>query len=87
MFSFANHYLPRGTALTHPYVSPGMQPMDLLKNVPRGVIFTCTLDPLRYIGVEYVTKLKQAGNTIACHHFDTLSLIVFYNWLHGVLKP
>ncbi|CZR52818.1 uncharacterized protein PAC_02695 [Phialocephala subalpina] len=59
------HYLPRGTPPTHKYVSPGIQSNDTLKNVPPAAVFTCGFDPLRDVGVEYGTKLKQAGNQVA----------------------
>ncbi|KAE8444455.1 hypothetical protein EG329_000546 [Mollisiaceae sp. DMI_Dod_QoI] len=78
IFSFADHYLPRGTPPSHPYVSPGMQSNETLKNVPPAVVFTCGFDPLRDVGVEYGTKLKQVGNQVAWHHFDTLT--------HGFLQ-
>jgi acetyl esterase/lipase len=78
IFSFADHYLPRGTAPSHPYVSPGMQSNDFLKNVPPSAVFTCGFDPLRDVGVEYGTRLKQAGNDVQWHHFDTLT--------HGFLQ-
>jgi acetyl esterase/lipase len=78
IFSFADHYLPRGTAPGHPYVSPGMQDLSLLKNLPPAAVFTCGFDPLRDVGVEYSSKLKQAGNKVEWKHFDTLT--------HGFLQ-
>lgn len=38
IFSFADHYLPRGTPPVRPYVSPGMQPKDSLENVPPAAV-------------------------------------------------
>lgn len=38
--------------------------MDL-ENVPPVAIFTCGFDPRRDVGVEYGTKLKQAGNDVS----------------------
>lgn len=79
IFSFANNYLPRnGTAPGHPYVSPGMQANKKLRDLPPSVIFTCGFDPLRDVGVEYSTKLKEAGNDVEWHHFETLT--------HGFLQ-
>ncbi|TVY50619.1 Arylesterase [Lachnellula cervina] len=46
------------------YVSPGMQPIDYLKGVPPAANFTCGFDPLRDVGVEYGSKLKQAVLTL-----------------------
>lgn len=64
IFSFADHYLPRGTPPAHPYVSPGMQDLAKLKNLPPAAVFTCGFDPLRDVGVEYGTKLQKAGNKV-----------------------
>lgn len=50
-----------------------MQKVEDLKNVPPAAIFTCGFDPLRDVGVEHSTKLKQAGNDVEWHHFDTLT--------------
>jgi acetyl esterase/lipase len=55
-----------------------MQPIDSLKKLTPAAVFTCGSDPLRDVGVEYGTKLKQAGNEVAWHHFDTLT--------HGFLQ-
>jgi acetyl esterase/lipase len=50
-----------------------MQKSEDLKNVAPAAVFTCGFDPLRDVGVEYGTKLKQAGNEVAWHRFDTLT--------------
>jgi acetyl esterase/lipase len=55
-----------------------MQKVEDLKNVPPAAVFTCGFDPLRDVGVEYGTKLKQAGNKVSWHHFDNLT--------HGFLQ-
>ena len=55
-----------------------MQKIEDLKNVPPATVFTCGFDPLRDVGVEYSTKLKQAGNDVEWHHFDALT--------HGFLQ-
>ncbi|MCJ1382056.1 hypothetical protein MMC17_005168 [Xylographa soralifera] len=73
IFSFADHYLPRGTPPSHPYVSPGMLPISSLKDLPPAAIFTCGFDPLRDVGVEYASKLQEAENDVSWHHFQTLT--------------
>ena len=73
IFAFAGYYLPRGISPSYPYISPRMQPKKYSKYFPRAVVFTCGLDLLRDADVEYGTKLKQAGNQIEWHHFDTLT--------------
>lgn len=55
-----------------------MQDVDTLKDFSPAAVFTCGFDPLRDVGVEFCTKLKQAKNEVAWHHFDTLS--------HGFLQ-
>ena len=72
IFSFADHYLPRGTPPSHPYISPGMQPASSLKDLPPAAIYTNGLDPLRDVGVEYASKLDEAGVQVAWHHYETL---------------
>ncbi|EIN04618.1 hypothetical protein PUNSTDRAFT_116295 [Punctularia strigosozonata HHB-11173 SS5] len=73
IFSFADHYLPRGVAPSNPYVSPGMQPISSLESVPPAAVFTCGYDPLRDVGVEYASKLQEAGNAVSWHHFEALT--------------
>jgi acetyl esterase/lipase len=73
IFSFADHYLPRGTPPGHLYVSPGMQSIENFKKVPPAAVFTCGFDPLRDVRVEFGSKLKQAGIQVAWHHFDALT--------------
>jgi len=68
IFSFADHYLPRGTPPSHPYISPGMQSVDYLKNQPPAAVFTCGFDPLRDVGVEYASKLAEAGVEVKWFH-------------------
>ena len=52
IFSFVDHYLPRGIPPAHCYVSPGMQDVSDLQSLPPA-IFTCGFDLLRGVGVEY----------------------------------
>lgn len=82
IFSFADHYLPRSPEKAYPpshrYVSPGMQSVDYLKNQPRVALFTCGFDPLRDVGVEYGSKLQEAGVDVRWHHYPELT--------HGFLQ-
>lgn len=77
IFSFADHYLPRGTTPALKYVSPGMQSLEYLKGVPPAAVFTSGFDPLRDVGVEYAHKLECAGNTVHWHHYAELT----HGWL------
>ncbi|EGN94534.1 hypothetical protein SERLA73DRAFT_188494 [Serpula lacrymans var. lacrymans S7.3] len=78
IFSFGSNYLPLGTVPSHPYVSPGMQPISSLKDLPPAHIYTCGFDPLRDVGIEYAHKLERAGNTVKWTHFGNLT--------HGFLQ-
>ncbi|KAI0636918.1 Alpha/Beta hydrolase protein [Trametes polyzona] len=82
VFSFADHYLPRGVPPATRYVSPGMQDIDTLKGVPQALVFTAGFDPLRDVGVEYAHKLQKAGNTVRwIHHADlTHGFLQFGPW-------
>lgn len=55
-----------------------MQDSKDLRDLPPAAVFTCGFDPLRDVGVEYSSKLKEAGNDVEWHHFDTLT--------HGFLQ-
>ncbi|KAK5203983.1 hypothetical protein LTR72_010642 [Exophiala xenobiotica] len=82
IFSFADHYLPKAPEKTFPpsykYVSPGMQDSGFLKNQPPAALFTCGFDPLRDVGVEYGSKLQEAGVEVHWHHYPEL--------IHGFLQ-
>ncbi|KAI0331114.1 hypothetical protein GY45DRAFT_1322820 [Cubamyces sp. BRFM 1775] len=82
IFSFADHYLPRGVPPATPYVSPGMQDADKLRDVPPALVFTAGFDPLRDVGVEYAHKLQKAGNAVHwTHHPDlTHGFVQFGPW-------
>ncbi|TVY78101.1 Carboxylesterase NlhH [Lachnellula suecica] len=82
IFSFADHYLPKAPnktyAPSYKYVSPGMQSIDYLKNQPPAALFTCGFDPLRDVGVEYGSKLQEAGVQVTWKHYPELT--------HGILQ-
>ena len=73
IFSFADHYLPRGIPPATRYVSPGMQPVDALHDLPPALVFTAGFDPLRDVGVEYAHKLQAAGNRVQWVHEPELT--------------
>ncbi|KAK3686304.1 hypothetical protein LTR37_019942 [Vermiconidia calcicola] len=77
IFSFAHHYLPRGTPPSHRYISPGMQSVEDLKGVPPAAVHTPGFDPLRDVGVEHASNLEQAGNKVIWRHHDSMT----HGWL------
>jgi acetyl esterase/lipase len=77
IFSFADHYLPRGTPPSHRYISPGMQDVKALKGLPPASVYTSGFDPLRDVGVEYAGKLQEAGNKVVWRHYDGMT----HGWL------
>lgn len=82
IFSFADHYLSKGPGRvytpSHRYVSPGFQSVNQLQNVPPAALFTSGFDPLRDVGVEYGSKLQEAGVSVKWHHYPNLT--------HGFLQ-
>ncbi|KAL3477182.1 Alpha/Beta hydrolase protein [Aspergillus californicus] len=77
IFSFADHYLPRGIPPSHRYVSPGMQGTDNLSDLSPAFVYTSGFDPLRDVGVEYACKLQKAGNQVVWRHYDDMT----HGWL------
>lgn len=77
IFSFADHYLPRGTPPSNRYISPGMQSVDKLRGLSPAAVFTSGFDPLRDVGVEYANKLENAGNKVIWRHYEGLT----HGWL------
>lgn len=77
IFSFADHYLPRGTPPSHRYISPGMQDVKKLADQPPAGVYTSGFDPLRDVGVEYAHKLQEAGVEVAWHHYPGMT----HGWL------
>lgn len=47
-----------------------MQPIPL-RDLPAAAIYTNGFNPLRNVGIEYASKLDEAGNQVVCH-FDKL---------------
>lgn len=77
IFSFADHYCPRGTPPSNRYISPGMQDLDKLKDLAPATVYTSGFDPLRDVGVEYAHKLDKAGNKVIWRHYDAMT----HGWL------
>lgn len=77
IFSFADHYLPRGVPPSNRYISPGMQSIDKLGGQPPAAVYTSGFDPLRDVGVEYAIKLEQAGNKVIWRHHEDMT----HGWL------
>lgn len=77
IFSFADHYLPRGVTPAFKYISLGMQSIDYLKGVPLARVYTSGFDPLRDVGIEYAPKLQAAGVDVQWHHYDRMT----HRWL------
>lgn len=92
IFSFAYNYLPKAPGKTYPpsyeYISPGMQSVDYLKNQPPVALFTFGFDPLRDFGVEYGSKLQEAGVQVAWHHYPELThgFLQFAPWSSEAMK-
>ncbi|TKA67037.1 hypothetical protein B0A55_09308 [Friedmanniomyces simplex] len=57
IFSFADHYLPRGVAPGFKYFSPGMQSLEYLKGVPPARVYTS----------------RKAGNDVQWRHYDHMT--------------
>lgn len=92
IFSFAYNYLPKAPGKTFPpsyqYVSPGMQSVEYLKNQPPAALFICGFDPLRDVGVEYGSKLQEAGVQVTWHHYPELThgFLQFAPWSNEAMK-
>lgn len=77
IFFFADHYCPRGTPLSHRHISPGMQELKDLEGLAPACVYTSGFDPLRDVGVEYASKLDEAGNKVIWQHYDAYT----HGWL------
>ncbi|OOF90639.1 hypothetical protein ASPCADRAFT_510672 [Aspergillus carbonarius ITEM 5010] len=78
IFSFAANYIPCGVSPDSRYISPGQQPVEALRDLSPVAVYTCGFDPLRDVGVEFASRLEEAGNEVIWRHYDTLS--------HGFLQ-
>lgn len=63
-------YLPAGTAVDHPYVSPLLA--NDLSSLPPASLFACEVDPLRDDCRRYAEKLQAAGGTATWRIFPGL---------------
>ena len=67
---FRKHYLPEGTNLDDPRLSP-LDAKDV-SGLPPAYIVTAGFDPLRDEGVAYAEKLKQAGVKVSQVDYPTM---------------
>ena len=65
-----------------------MQPVSALKDLAPAAVFTCGFDPLRDVGVEYASKLQEAGNRVCWHHDPSLThgFLQFAPWSEQAMR-
>lgn len=54
-----------------------MQAVEYLKEQPPAAVYTSGFDPLRDVGVEYASKLDEAGVKVQWRHYETMT----HGWL------
>jgi acetyl esterase len=69
------HYVPEGTDLDDPEISP-LRASDL-SNLPPAIVVTDEYDPLRDEGLAYAARLRDAGVTVTAHHYDDMMHVFF----------
>ncbi len=67
---FEGHYIPAGTDLTDPRLSPLRA--DDLTGLPPAMVVTAGFDPLRDEGEAYAEKLREAGVPVAVRRHEDL---------------
>ena len=68
-----------------PYISPGAQDAKDLCDQPKALVVTIGFDPLRDVGIEYASKLKEANVDVGWMHFDDMTngFLQMTPWSHG----
>ncbi|HEY2445288.1 MAG TPA: alpha/beta hydrolase [Rhizomicrobium sp.] len=78
---FFENYVPRGTDLRDPLLSP-LHAKDL-RGLPPAYLLTAGCDPLHDEGLEYAERLRACGVPVAIEDYP--GLVHDFIYLHGVL--